>query len=253
MAYTEQSFIGKGKVYVGPVSAGALTDAKRDVGNVGELILSIESEEKSLMNYRTAGGGEANSIDRITGVNGTIKMYDWDIENLGMALFGSTSAVSAGAITNEEHVAYTGGLVRLSFAPDTAVAPVVTNTAGTVTYTATGATPDYVVTKAGIEVLASGSISDGVAIHVDYTKDAGNVANALTTQSTEYALTLVGLNEAQSGKAVIVDLYRVKFSPVENLNFISDEYGELNLTFSVIQDTTLAEATGQYFKIEAVS
>lgn len=253
MAYTEQSFIGKGKVYVGPVSAGSLTDAKRDIGNVGELTLTIESEEKSLMNYRTPGGGEANSIDRITGVNGAITMYDWDIANLSMAIFGSTTAVTAGAVTNEAHVAYTGGLVRLNFAPDTSTTITVTNTAGTVTYVSTGSTPDYNITKGGVEITTGGSIADGSDIHVDYTKDAGNVANALVTQSTEYAVTVVGLNEAQSGKAVIIDLYRVKFSPVENLNFISDEYGELSLSFSVIQDTTLAEATGQYFKIEQVS
>lgn len=248
MAKADFSYIGKGRVFLGPYGGGG---AAIEVGNVSKLEFSVDEEKKDLLDYTSAGGGKRNSLSRISAVNVNMTLHDLDSDNLARAVFGSSSAVTAGAVTGEAHTAYIGGLVRFNNVPNATIAPVVTGSGGTPTYTAG---TDYEVVGGGVVILEGGAITDALAIEVGYTKVAGNVVEALTSTSQEYTLTFVGLNEAQSGKAVVVDVHRAKFSPLSNLALIGDDFAALDLNGESLSDSTVVGAgLSKFFKVEVQS
>jgi len=240
----EQSYIGKGKIFLGPSDGSAKA---RNVGNTSKLEMSISEDKKELPDYQNPGGGVANSISRVSAIDGSLAMHDLSPENMALAVFGAATAVVAGSVTDEPQTGYHDGLVRLDNLPDIGTI-VVTDNTGTTTYTLDS---DYTVNAAGIEPLSTGSITDGEALLIDYTKAAGSVVQAVIDSGQEFTMTLVGLNEAQSGKAVVIDLFRVKFSPTQGLGFIGDDFAAIDLSMSVLKDTTKTGAgISQYFKVE---
>lgn len=244
----DYSYIGKGSLYIRKKGAAS---KMYSVGNVSKLEFSVSEEKKELKNFQSAGGGLANSLSRIDKVEASLTLHDLSPENLAMALYGSTTAVAAGAVTDESHTAYLGGLVRLDNLPDLTQSITVTDGTGTTTYVQD---TDYTLTRAGILILSTGSIPDASAILVDYTKLAGNVVQALTDSAAEWELVFDGLNEAQSGKAVVIDVFRLKFGPPSGIGFIADDFAGMEMKADVLADTSIT-GTGlsQYFKVEAAS
>lgn len=238
------SYIGKGQIYLGLKAGG---EALRPIGNVGSLELTIEEEKKELPDFTSSGGGFYNTLSRVTGVTGTITMHDLSPKNLALALRGAASTVTTGAITDESHTGYAGGLVDFAKQPDTTQTITVTSDPAGTTYVED---TDYTVTRSGIVIIAGGAITDGTAILVDYTPVAAELVQALTASANEYKMVLDGLNEARSGKATTHTMYRVKFSPVQGLSLIGDDFAGMQLTFDVLKDTTITGAgLSQYMKL----
>lgn len=240
---TDKSFIGKGVVYKDGI----------DIGNVSKLTLGVEQDKITLPNYRTGGGGNYNSVDRITSVTVAMTLHDFSAENLAAALFGASSAVTSATVTDESISApasLTGDpLVETAAVIDTAASVTVTSDPVGTTYTDG---TDYTVTAAGIKILASGSISASEPLLISYTKKAVDVVEGITTSGVEVALTFVGLNEAQSNAPVVVNIHRVKFSAASEVSLIGDEFGALELTGEALADTTITGAgLSQYAKIQA--
>ena len=138
----DASYIGKGEIFIGPYAGGA---AMRSIGNCSALSFTHETEQRELLDFTSAGGGKANSFDRITGVTMSITAHDITAQNLALGAFGTTSAVTAGAITDESHTAYKGGLVVLNHLPD--LTQTITVEIGS---TAQSEGTDYIVNGAGI-------------------------------------------------------------------------------------------------------
>lgn len=132
---------------------------------------------------------------------------------------------------------------------------------GTVTWTNVGrgtltANTDYEVTAGGVRLLtgASAFVTDGEAFIADYTPYAGNVVQALTQSGQEYELVFEGLNEARSGKPVIVSVYRGKLGAAASLPFLGEDYGALEMTGKILKDTTKTGAgVSQYFTVAFVT
>jgi len=243
----EYSYIGKGKVYLAPHGSGPA----RFIGNCTKLNLSASEDKKELLDYTSGGGGKINSLTRISAVSTSMAVSDLSAENLATATFGEVDAVAAGTVTDESQTAYKGGLVVTDYMIDTTVAPVVTNSAGTTTYVAD---TDYQVSAAGIFILDAGAIVDASTIKIDYTKKAGNVVEALTQSPASYTLIFDGLNEAQSGKRVVVTMHKVKFGPLKDYGLIADDFASLELDGEVLSDD-LITGTGlsRYFKVAMAS
>lgn len=244
----DKSFIGKGKLHLKVKGAA---DGLRPIGNVSVFQFTANEEKKELQDFQSAGGGVANTLRRITGVEGSITLHDYSVENLALALFGSTSQVTAEAVSDEALTAYDDKLSRTEFVIDTDQTVTVTGTGGTPTYVEG---TDYTVSPAGITQISGGSIGDGTAIEVSYTKKAVDVLQALTDSGQEYQVVLDGLNEAQSGKAVVIDVHRMKFSPGQNLDVIGDDFGGIELTADVLKDESIVGAgLSQYLKWSQVA
>lgn len=240
---TDKSYIGKGIVY---------RDGK-DIGNVSALSLAIEQDEITLGNYRTGGGGNYNSLPRISSVGVSMTLHDYNAANLAAALFGTASSVTSAVVTDESIAAPADltedTLVETTFVIDTSVAPVVTSDPAGTTYVED---TDYTVTTAGIIILASGSITASAPLLISYTKKAVDVVEGATTSAQEVELVFVGLNEAQSGTPMVVKIHRAKFNPTDELALIGDEFGAITLSGEALADATITGAgLSQFCKIQA--
>jgi hypothetical protein len=237
----DYSYIGSGKIYMRDLSgSGGLIE----VGNVSKLDIGTEEEIKELRDYRSPGGGVINEVRRITGVTLAMTLHDLSPENLAMALYGTTEAVGAGTVTDEVVTAKLGALVRLAHTGISSVT--VTNNTDTTTYVEG---TDYEVRPAGLWILASGSISDGESLKVDYSYGKQDVVQALDGAQGTYELVFEGLNEARSGKPVIVDVWRARFGAAKTISFIGDDYAGLDVEGKALKDTSKPSGTSQYFRV----
>jgi len=240
------AFKGKGQLFLG-LSDGS--NAKRFVGNVPALSISVEEETDELTDYTNDAGGNYATERRISGASLSATLSDFSPENLALATFGSVSAITATTVTDEPHTARLDGLVNTDYMIDTSVPPVVTDDAGGTTYVE-GA--DYEVNAGGIFPLSTGAITDGQTIKIDYTKLAGHDIQAMVNSAQDYTLVFVGLNSVKSGKPVVVTVHKAKFGPGENLGFITDEFGAIQLTAAIEKDTGKSSGS-QYFQIQEAS
>ena len=238
------SFIGKGKIYIGPKDgSGAL----RELGNVSNLEFAMTEEVKELLEWQAAGGGKANELRRITAVEANFTLHDFIADNLALATRGVASSVASSSVTDEVVTAYKDGLARTNFQGISSV--VVQDVTDTTTYVED---TDYEVRNAGIFIIASGAITNGEVLHIDYDYVAVEKMEALKIAATEYKVTFDGINEAQEGKAVVVDIHRLKFGPAAALALIGDDFAEMELVASCLADGTKTGSESQYFKLEYV-
>jgi hypothetical protein len=240
----DYSYIGSGKIYLKEVGASA---GLVEIGNCSALNFAVQEEVKEQRDYTSSGGGVLNEVRRITGVEVAITLAELSPTNLSRALYGTTTAVAAGNVTAEAVTAYNGAIARLAHANPTAV--VVQDVTDITTYVDG---TDYEVRPGGIYVIDGGAITDGDVLHVDYDYGAEDVVQALASSAKEYELLFEGLNEARSGKAVLVDAWRVKFGAAQNLSLIGDDFASLELTGKVLKDSTKIGGISQFFKTTSV-
>ncbi len=232
MSTVDRSFIGAGSIYLKPADDSA---PLLPVGNVSEFKFSFEEDKKELKNY-LGGGGNRNTISRISGISASLTATDFTADNLAMALRGSVSAASTTAITDEPHTSYgvANEFIPFDKIPDTTKSVIVKDSMDTTL--AEG--DDYELTKSGIKVIDGGGI-DNLGVSVSYTPLASNMVQALIESGKEFVLFMEGLNDAQDGKPFNIRVHRVKFSPVQNLDFISDDFASIPLEIDVLADTTI--------------
>jgi hypothetical protein len=246
MAITNFAYKGRGRVYLDG----------REIGNVVNLELSFSTEETSIKDYRTcAGGNYASSID-IDEANFSLTFADYSPDNIALAFFGSTSAIAAGAVTDESITApadLASGAdryVRTAYPINTEQTVTVTSDPAGTTYTAG---TDYDVRGGGIIIYGSGSISASAALLIDYTKIAATRVEALMSASVEREMIIEGLNCAQSGAPTVVQVYRAKPSPADAFQLITDDFAQATLTGKMDADTSKGSSVSQYFRADVAT
>ena len=122
---------------------------------------------------------------------------------------------------------------------------IVTNAAGTTTYLAGS---DYQISGGGLLIPDSSGIPDADPIKVSYAYGAQSLIEAITATGQEYTLAFDGLNEADSGKPCVVDLWRVRFTPTKSLDLIDDDFSKLELEGKLLKDDTRPIGSSQYFR-----
>ena len=69
-----------------------------------------------------------------------------------------------------------------------------------------------------------------MGVKVSYTPLKSNMIQALVESGREFILFMQGLNDAQEGLPFNIRVHRVKFSPAQNLGFISDDFAKYSPT-----------------------
>lgn len=241
---TQVSYIGKGEVFVKLRTGGA----RVPIGNVESLELSIEEDRKSIMDYTNIAGGELDAVTRIAAVTGTLKTTNLDYGNLSLATRGAYSVRSGTAVTDEAiNNIIEGSLHRTARLIDTTASVVVEKS-----NVAIASAGNWRATAAGIYVIVGAQdLADDDDITVTYTALADATVEGLLSTAPEMELIVMGLNEARSGKPVIVTCHRMSFDPIKSLNLIGDDFARMDLGFRVHCDSTITTSgLSQYLKVE---
>lgn len=157
---------------------------------------------------------------------------------------GSTDTVKVSYIQlQEQTVTATTGLLELENLPD-AGSMVVTNNDGSTVYTRG---TDYHADSAGLELIEGGAITNGASIKVHYAVLPSVQLEALTATGVEFYALFKGMNEARTNAPMNIRINRIKFSPTDGLDLISDEYGQITLKGSILADSSRPVGQSQYF------
>lgn len=237
---TFRPMLNSGQVYAR--LAGTAT-AMAEIGGVSELKLAINEDIKKQGDYAHTGGGTRAQVNRIKDVMLEAKLQDLNLVNLARAVFGTSSQVVAGTVVAEAVVGYKGGLIRLANPTPTSV--VVKKASVTIAMAG-----NYEVRPEGVFVLETAAdILDADALTVDYAHGGYDVVQALTTSAPTLELVFGGLNEADDGKAVVVEVFKVKMGATSGLNLITTDFAELDVKGEVLADPTKSGAgISRFFK-----
>lgn len=208
-----QVFKGVGVVHAKPKSQPAAP--LRDLGDVEQLKVAHRSNAMTWKQNRRPGGGNLARLDTLEGADLTVQMQEWTPENQAMVLQGKLVQMDAETVTGEAIVLQPGGLCVLEF-------PGATN----ITLTKTeGSTPIALsaveVTAAGVRVpVGSTVITEPTPATIAYTSSVAKRIEPLVEAGEEYYLVFDGLNEADSNRPCIVEVWRWKAPPAEELALI---------------------------------
>ncbi|OLU23873.1 hypothetical protein [Pseudomonas sp. PA27(2017)] len=246
MADNRGAYLGVGKMYLEDIDEpkGLIF-----IGNVSSLTYEATPQEIEEQDYTSPGGGLDASVQRISSLNINYNARHFKKDNMARALYGSASDVAAGTVTGEEHKAYPGALLLLRNPGATSV--VVTPAAGS---TPLVLDTDYSLDPAGFPVITEGGAvpAAGLDVEVDYAFAKHATIQALVKSGKRYRQVFVGLNEARSGKPVVIEVFRVNHSPA-TLGFIGDEFQGMEFTAKVEKDPTkVGTGLSQYMEIKDV-
>ncbi|ASK90533.1 hypothetical protein KWH04_16535 [Xanthomonas campestris pv. trichodesmae] len=243
----DYSYLGSGELHLRKRGAAK---PFRGVGNCSAFSFSPQTNRINLLDSTQPGGGNRNSVDRITEVQVSFTMHDFSAENFADVLRGTATTIVAGNAADEAVVAYKDGVTPLAnLAADiTAVKPVT----GDAVYEKG---KDWDIKNGALYVPADSKITvpaDGAAnIKVTYSFGAAERLQALVNPNEEYELLFLGFNEARSGKKVRAQAYRVSGGVIGELALIGEQYGAGTVTGTLSKDTSKPAGVSQYFTWDA--
>lgn len=229
-----------GQVYARPYGSLA---APMPIGNVLELALEHKEKVIKQDDMSRLGGGTHAEVRRIEEVTVKMKLADINVVNLARASMGTVLAVAMGTVADEAHVATLGGLLRLEHIQPTTV---VLKKGATVV----AAEGNYEVRPEGIYILPTATgLTNADVITVSYSYGEYAAIEALTTKAVELELTFGGLNEADGGKPVLVEIWRASQGVTKSLALIQDKFGALDVEGTVLLDATkVGVGVSRYYK-----
>ncbi len=238
-----------GQVYARPYGS---TNAPMPIGNVLELALEHTEDVISEQDMSKLGGGTHAEVRRVKDVKVKLKLADLNVTNLARATAGTVKAVASGVVVDEPHTATLGGLLRLAHIQPTEVA--ITKGPDVATATPVSMVGNYEGRAEGIYLLPEAAgIADTDKLWVSYSYGAYAVIEALTTKAVELELTFGGLNEADSGKPALVEIFRASQGVTKSLALINSKLGVLDIEGTVLADQTkTGVGVSRYYKTSMV-
>lgn len=235
-----------GQVYARPYGSSG---ARIPVGNCLELVLSHEEDVKRQPDMTAPGGGTYAKVSRISQVNVAIKLADWNPVNFARSTFGTAGTVAGATVADAAHNdAALGGIIRLPPKPTTVTVKKVASPAPA----PVAASGNYEVRPGGVFLLPEAAdIAEGDDLLITYTHPEYVNVEALTTAAPELELFFEGLNEADSGKPYLIDLWRVSSGIVQQLGLIQSEFGTLDVNGELVSDPTkVGVGVSKYYRAQ---
>ncbi len=223
------------------------------IGNVMELTLEHTEDVQEQEDMTQLGGGTHSEVRRVTKVKVGMKIADLNVINLARASQATVAGIEAGNVVDEPFtVTSLGTLLPTEHIDPSSV--VIKKGA-----TAAAATPvnmpgNYVPGAAGIFLPVSATdIAVADQLWVSYSYGAYAAIEALTTKAPELELIFEGLNEADSGKPTVVNIWRASQGVTKSLALIKKGFGSLDVEGSVLQDPTKTGAgISKYYRTRLV-
>lgn len=248
-------FRGQGKLYIGTRDALGNPQALRWVGNVPELKLGLQVD--NIEHKESYSGQSLTDLKIVKGKSTSLNftLEDFAKDNLAMAIYGAALSVAAGSAITGEVLGGTPAVTTLAVG-QTFVASKRNGSA--VIVKDSTATPktlvkdvNYTIDVASmtitlIDVTTGGPFTG--PLKVDYTPGISTEIGMFNTPQADLFMRFVGMNTADSGKPVIVDLYKVSLNPTKELSFITDDLAQLQIEGAALLDAMkpVSSALGQF-------
>ena len=244
-------FSGVGLVSLAERLVSGLPNVASFMGNCPSVKLSLSPDSVERNSSMDTSRGPLRRMTKTTQGSIEITCDEFSKANFTRFVFGRMDSVASGGSVSATAFP-TGAVVgSLLLMPDKNVTSVViTDSTGS---------PKTLVLNTNYELDAfNGSIRilDLTAggpyvqpLKYAYTKGAVDVIAGLAVPDKEFWLNMAGTN-VDTGERGVLDAYRVRFGPAENIDFISDDYVDFTIRGSILQDSTKTAAGvgGNYFK-----
>ena len=260
MSITTKYFRGQGTVYLAERTAGGLPKVLRNLGNVPELKISLETET---LEHKESQSGHALTDLRLEiskKASASLILEHFSKENLALLVRSTIVSVSAST-------AHTGDVLG-GGATDAVVGNVLDlgyrNVTGVVIKDSTGSPKTLTLNvnyrlNAALGQIELLDLTTGGAFvqpfKADFTPGNSTEVGMFTAAQKEWYLRFEGLNTADSNASVGIDLFRFVCDPSKELSVIGDDTAKFELSGSLLLDTTRASsaALGQFGAIFGLS
>lgn len=199
------------------------------LGNVPTLQLQLQTNNVTKNESYTGNRLQIGMLAGSKTANLNLTADEWTAQSIALALYATSLDIAGSTVTGEALPSplAAGDLVRLEHG---FISDLVLDDAGTPLVLGT----DYSIysESAGIIEMLTAQADP---IEADYEYAAVQAATIFTEQPPERWLMLDGIN-TDNNEPVLLDLYKVRFNPVGDLSLITDEYGNIPLTASVLYD-----------------
>mgnify|MGYP000851861744 FL=1 len=244
------AYLPNAKLRVAAYSDAATYEARkfRDLENASNFALSFSEEEKVLADYRSGTGGTDASVKRISAMSATIDLRHATVENLALALWGTTAVLNTTPLVDEAGYKINAGyFVPTKRIIDTGASVTVKKGATTVL------AADYTVSAGGILIantITTGGVANGDSITISYTPKAGGDVQSLLSSAPQVSVHVEGINQVD-GKYFVGKLWKCKIGVAQNLPFIADDFATITISLTVEKDETIVTAgVSQYAQLQ---
>ena len=192
------------------------------VGNVSELMLNPQTEKIEHTESQTGNNSVDKVIERALKVEISMTIDSIASENLARMVFGKVTTDADSTVSSEVHLAYPGkNLIVNNINLQTFDS--LTDAGGATEYVA-GTDYEVIDLAAGmIRVLDGGAIVEGQEVEANYTNGAYETVAAFAQPNIEYWLRFNGLNTAEENNPVVIDCFKVRFAPAQDVPMINDD------------------------------
>lgn len=217
----------------------------RDLGDVEQLKVAHRNNQLVWKQHRKPGGGNLSTLDTPDGVSLDVQMQEWTDENMALTLQGKVVQLDPETVTGEEILLQPGGLCVTAFPGPTAITLTKTSDSSDIPLSAVTVSP------AGVRVPDdSAVITEPTPATIAYTSTAATRIEPLVEAGEEYRLVFDGLNEAEGNRPCIVEVYRWKAPPAEELALIDAENpGKLLSKGEVLANPDVPAGESPFYRI----
>lgn len=206
------------------------------MGNVLEASTEQTESVEKQDDMTALGGGTHAELRRVTGVMFKAKLADLNIVNLSRALRATVTPQDAGTVADAPYTASLGSLIPLPHTGVTALVVKVGATAGAATIVDAGG---YELRPEGVwlKEVAPGVLDDD-KLWLSYSHADQVTVEALTAAVPQLYIRFGGMNEVDSGKPSVVDLWRVSQGVAKQLALVQKGFTTLDIEGEVLLDPT---------------
>ena len=230
----DYSFLGSGIVLIREWGSNL---PFQEIGNCSAFNLAPQTNQIALPDHTQPGGGNRNSVERVSDWQLSYTFHDFNKENFARVLRGKASTIAAGDIVDELASATPGHYVSLAR---------IANEIASVAAVGGGADydegVDYVLERGMLWIPLTSTIPPAVNgapnIEVSYSHGAVGVVQAGVTSAKKFEMEFRGANEARSGKQTRLRAHKVAGGMIQQMALLGDEYGAGEVNNSLESDNT---------------
>lgn len=236
-------FRGQGKVYIGSRDALGNPQALRWVGNCPELKLGFAIENIEHKDSYTGQSLTDLKIPKGKSTTLSFTIEDFQKENLALALYGTANTIASATAITGEKLGGTPDITTLAVgqvfvaAKRNGTSIVLKDSTGspkTLTLNTNYEIEPNSMTVTLLDVTTGGPFVG--PLKIDYTPGGDVEVAMFNAAASDKFLRFVGMNMADSGKIVTVDLWKCSLDPTKELSMIGEDLAQFQLEGAALID-----------------